>query len=267
MTIDLAAFARAYDGLAPYRDRLEAVVGDWAGEYWQMQRGRYEMLLEYIGEHVGLTPTDRTLDVGIFPGYFTLSLLHMGYDVQGVDLDPDRMLEAAAEPRLRLKRCNIDGEPLPYPDGSFDVVLFSAVLEHLRINPLQTMREFHRVLAPGGRIFVQTPNLGYWLCRARVLLGRGFDESPTIVYRRFEELGHPGHIRVYQMSELLELVRYVGFSVQHRGWSHFRRRLPRRPRAVLDALFGIVPSMRRQLVVTAVKRDATGGAQAAARHP
>ena len=49
------------------------------------------------------------------------------------------------------------GDALPFASGSFDCVLLSEVVEHLQA-PERTMREAARVLRPGGRLLVTTPN-------------------------------------------------------------------------------------------------------------
>jgi 2-polyprenyl-3-methyl-5-hydroxy-6-metoxy-1,4-benzoquinol methylase len=51
---------------------------------------------------------------------------------------------------LPLEQCN-------FPDGSFDCVILSAVLEHL-YNPDETISEISRVLRPGGAVFIDVPN-------------------------------------------------------------------------------------------------------------
>ena len=47
-------------------------------------------------------------------------------------------------------------EALPFPDGSFDAVLCTEVLEHVP-DPAQVLREFKRVTRPGGRVFITVP--------------------------------------------------------------------------------------------------------------
>src|SRR5438067_9344180 len=52
---------------------------------------------------------------------------------------------------LTVRAARADAESLPFPDASFDLVLGHAVLHHLP-NLERAFAEFHRVLAPGGRI-------------------------------------------------------------------------------------------------------------------
>jgi SAM-dependent methyltransferase len=53
---------------------------------------------------------------------------------------------------------NVEIDEFPYPDETFDVVIFSELVEHLAINPVWALAEMHRVLKPGGHLLVSTPN-------------------------------------------------------------------------------------------------------------
>ena len=48
------------------------------------------------------------------------------------------------------------------PDSSVDLVLFCEILEHLAFNPILTWKQIYRVLCPGGRIVLTTPNGNFW---------------------------------------------------------------------------------------------------------
>jgi SAM-dependent methyltransferase len=53
---------------------------------------------------------------------------------------------------------NVETDEFPYPDATFDVVLFAELIEHLAINPVWALAEIHRVLKPDGRLILTTPN-------------------------------------------------------------------------------------------------------------
>lgn len=103
-----------------------------------------------------LAPSQRgtLLDVGCGAGNFLQTMASLGWRVQGVEPDP----AAADTARARgLSVATGTLESAAFPPGHFDVITLSHVIEHLR-DPLATLRECARVLAPGGRVIVVTPN-------------------------------------------------------------------------------------------------------------
>lgn len=101
-----------------------------------------------------LTPTARVLDLGCGRGGVLERLHPRAGFVAGLDPDLASLREHRA-PALALA-CGL-AQALPYPDGSFDLVCASWVLEHLP-DPARAFAEIARVLAPGGRFIFLTPN-------------------------------------------------------------------------------------------------------------
>ena len=104
-----------------------------------------------------LRPGMTLLDCGCGPGTVTIGLAEAVApgQVEGVDIEPsmiERAITIAKERRaekVRFQVANI--RDLPFPDGSFDAVYSSAVLEHLG-DPVQALKEMFRVLKPEGLI-------------------------------------------------------------------------------------------------------------------
>ncbi len=98
----------------------------------------------------------RALEVGAGTGYLSLNLLEAGVVDSAVctDISPGMLaaLEANAE-RLgqSVEAVVAAAEELPFPEESFDVVFGHAVLHHLPDLP-RALREFRRVLRPGGLV-------------------------------------------------------------------------------------------------------------------
>jgi SAM-dependent methyltransferase len=98
----------------------------------------------------------RSLEIGAGTGYFSLNMLQAGAvrEATCTDISPGmiRTLRCNAN-RLGLTvgAARADAESLPFADSSFDLVLGHAVLHHLP-DLRRAFHEFHRVLAPGGRI-------------------------------------------------------------------------------------------------------------------
>jgi SAM-dependent methyltransferase len=74
-------------------------------------------------------------------------------DVVGIDLEP--ALDTANQSSPFGVRGNLN--ELPFPAGHFDLVISRSVVEHLE-DPGQAFREFRRVLKPGGKVILATPN-------------------------------------------------------------------------------------------------------------
>lgn len=67
----------------------------------------------------------------------------------------DTLMQLAGQ---RVDIVNLNHEPLPYPDATFDLVTATEVIEHLE-DFRQVVREIHRVLKPGGVCILSTPNI------------------------------------------------------------------------------------------------------------
>lgn len=112
-----------------------------------------------------LRPGLRVLDVGCGPGTITLGLaaaVSPGGSVVGIDRTGEQFHDAAETARrdaipARFQAASI--YDLPFPDGSFDAVFAHALFEHLA-EPSRALDELHRVLVPGGRIGLRSPDWG-----------------------------------------------------------------------------------------------------------
>ena len=110
-------------------------------------------------QRAGVTVHGRALDAGCGGGGMPLSLAEEAASVVGID-PAERFQEAGVrlgrERGLRnLHFALADGMALPFRDGTFDLVLSHAVIEHVADAPLY-LRECARVLAPGGHVYLST---------------------------------------------------------------------------------------------------------------
>lgn len=85
--------------------------------------------------------------------------------VVGTDIGTD----ALENPYLDEVRLFLPGEPVPYPDESFDVLLADCVLEHLP-DPAAFFAEARRLLKPGGSLCLRTSNLLSYFGLAAMLI-------------------------------------------------------------------------------------------------
>jgi SAM-dependent methyltransferase len=121
-------------------------------------------------------PGLRLLDLGCRTGALTQHYA-AGNEVVGVDVDRVA-LEQAVE-RLGIETVWADVEEgLPFPDGSFDVVVAGELLEHLA-DPGAAVANVRRVLKPGGRFVGSVPNAFRLKSRIRFAAGRHPETDAT----------------------------------------------------------------------------------------
>ena len=154
-------------------------------------------------------PGGRLLDPATGTGSLIPNLLALGYAVEAGDLDPSAYTLASPPCRpLDL------AERLPYADASFDVIVCLETLEHLP-SPRHALGEFARILRPGGRLVVSTPNVQSLLSRIKFFLWGTLDFFDTL------RPGEPapfwlgkGHISPLHFPVLQHALREAGLSVE-----------------------------------------------------
>jgi SAM-dependent methyltransferase len=96
----------------------------------------------------------RALDVGCGVGQVVARLTEAGFEAHGVDVSEPSIARA----KKFCERCQVyDGTRLPFSDDLFDSAGALNVLEHVDA-PENFIREVVRVVAPGGKVLISSPN-------------------------------------------------------------------------------------------------------------
>jgi SAM-dependent methyltransferase len=136
------------------------------------------------------------LDIGCATGALLASLREQGWHTTGVEISLPQAAYARRERNLDVRTLPL--EENRFPSGSFRAVLASHLIEHLN-DPASLIREAYRILIPGGRFYVTTPNIAGF--QARLLGGRWrsaiFD-----------------HLYLFSAKTLPALLRQNGFKVE-----------------------------------------------------
>ena len=138
----------------------------------------------------------RLLEVGSGLGYLLDYFRKDGWDTLGVE--PNAGLCRYAERELGLKVVPEILDDAGIADESFDVVLMMHVIEHVP-DPIDAMREVHRILKPGGLFVMETPRYDTLMFK---LMGK-----------RERSLSCDGHIYFFTSESLARLSGQAGFSI------------------------------------------------------
>jgi len=156
-------------------DRL-VISGDYQyralTEGHPIQRYWHASKLKLVDRLLRPSSADRVLDVGCGSGVVADHIASSGAQVIGVDANPAAVAFAADRfARSNLEFVNGYVDELAYPDGAFTKIVFMEVLEHLPASDaVSALDTFRRLLAPGGRLLVTTPNYsGVWPALEAVL--------------------------------------------------------------------------------------------------
>lgn len=220
------------DGRALMDARAEMVA------YVRLHARAAELSLTMLARHLPAGQRPRVLELGAAPYYFS-ALMHRTFDA---DLKAVNVQAAAwpgepatvtsgvvtlavpwdetgnggrraaggmAERRLAIdvRVANIEKDPFPFETDSFDAVLCMEVLEHLGYSPSHMLAESHRVLVPGGLLFVTVPNLINVKRAVRMVLNR----TTEVPYSGYGMYGR--HQREFAPGEVVRLLTACNFEV------------------------------------------------------
>ncbi|HZL54568.1 MAG TPA: class I SAM-dependent methyltransferase [Solirubrobacteraceae bacterium] len=174
-----------------YFERLWSELPDTPPERFQARR---DFLI------ASLHPGSRVLDVGCGAGWFCEALEAGGFEAVGVDVAGEA-IRRARERCPSVEFALVAEHELPYADGSFDAAWLGETLEHVQ-DGIALLEEIHRVIKPGGRLIVTTPDHGRLL---RLRLG--------LSTRAFEEHFEPrsDHVRFFTQRTLRTLLETCGY--------------------------------------------------------
>lgn len=203
----------------------------------------------------------RLLDIGAHWLHQAVMYADEGFEVTAADLPltfdfPSVQALAKAYGITLLRYSDLSASHVfsQLADDSFDVILFTEIIEHLTFNPVAMWQEIHRVLSPGGRIVVTTPN--YYFLRGRAwrpwrflsLRGGGIPVEDIL---QLNDYGH--HWKEFSMRELQQYFALLSpdfrISKKHHVPEFWRNEPRQQSRALLLNLWlqRLIPPLRANL--------------------
>ncbi len=145
----------------------------------------------YLG---GQTPGN-LLEVGCGAGDYLALMRGMDWDVEGVEIDQAACQHARKKHGLKVHEGTLESKE--YAENSFDAIVLNHVIEHV-FDPITLIKECRRVVKPGGKIILLTPNMESW------------------GHRKFKKdwinLDPPRHIFLFSPKTMLACATAVGFN-------------------------------------------------------
>jgi len=167
-------------------------------------------------DRLGLQPGERLLDLGAGGGRHAFEAMRRGAQVVAVDYDAAALKDVVATAGGMLDAGEItwdawagvvngDALDLPFPDGAFDRIVCSEVLEHIWDDE-RAISEIVRVLRPGGRFAVTVPT--YWPERVSWALNWRYHDTPG------------GHVRIFHQPDLERKLERAGLYLRGSHHAH-----------------------------------------------
>jgi SAM-dependent methyltransferase/glycosyltransferase involved in cell wall biosynthesis len=134
-------------------------IGDYYGHYYHEDNLTFSPISEtrfrsLLASFEPYRRSGRILDVGCGAGHLLKVAMERGWSAYGTEIAAGAFDQLA---RLGITAFRGELQSAGYPDGFFDVVFCSEVIEHL-LDPVSLLDESARILRPGGLIYLTTPN-------------------------------------------------------------------------------------------------------------
>jgi ubiquinone/menaquinone biosynthesis C-methylase UbiE len=146
----MTASAKGCKGLG-----MEGPVAKWYASLTRKSLDEFRTLARRVAEEI--PPGSRVLEVAPGPGYFAIELAKLGdYRITGLDISETFVRIAqrnAANAKVDVDFRHGNASGMPFKSESFDFLLCRAAFKNFA-EPLQALREMHRVLRTGGRALI-----------------------------------------------------------------------------------------------------------------
>lgn len=158
---------------------------------------RYQALEKLLNQHAPallakIEPT--LLDIGCGTGDFLSAAQQAGWQVAGTEVARDAVHRASR--KINSQVAHGDITELDLPESFYDLVTSYHVIEHL-LEPINQLKRCYELLAPGGLLLVETPNIGSLGARLRG--------------KQWSHIIPPEHIIYFSPASLKNALKQAGF--------------------------------------------------------
>jgi SAM-dependent methyltransferase len=192
--------------------------------YYKTHKFRYAYTLKYVAKE----KFEHALELGS-DGF----MIHASRLILGKSLDICGATFSATKPArfdhvfwgdpeaqtFTMLNFNLQEASIPVETASMDFILFCEILEHMPADPMHVLAEINRVLRPGGKVLITTPNSAGALTLRRLLSGK----PPWVHYSFGKDRSIYRHCFEYTPEVLADAMKAAGFDIEllttHNCWS------------------------------------------------
>lgn len=188
--------------------------------YLEAERYRYDTYGPWMPEVMEFADHrgEKVLEIGAGMGTDLAQFAKNGAICTDLDLSAGHLEHARRNFALRGLTATFvhgDGEELPFPDDTFDVVYSNGVIHHTP-NTQQVIERIHRVLKPGGKAIIMVYAENSWNYWRQIVVERGLrqnhfaDQSAGEIMSRSVEISSRGQkplVKVYTAARLRDMFR------------------------------------------------------------
>ncbi len=219
---------------------------------WRLSNSLYECLseyekeflkLEFTGENsldfyinrlkeLGINGLNNVLDVGCGMGQWTIALSKLNSYVNATDINIGRLL-IAQNISDSMKVSNVkyqysNAESSPFEDSQFDAIFCYGVFMFTHMP--KSLSEFYRILKPGGKLYLNTNSLGWYL---HLLLDRGIQKRDLSIIKTSLKmmlktyLGKKQHVMVspYKLGKMIKGQNFSIINIGPEGSTYIKHKL------------------------------------------
>lgn len=146
----------------------------------------------------------RVLEIGCSTGYFSEALKKQENWVYGIELDGAAAAISKSICHELYAGSILDINPTVFAGHYFDAIVMLDVLEHI-VDTEVTLKLIHKIMQPKTELFLCVPNIGHFMSRFNILLGRFDYETYGLMDK--------GHVRFFTPKSATDVLQACGFSV------------------------------------------------------
>ena len=192
-------------------------------DYYKVaELGYWSCIPPWIEKYIKENKVNNCIDIGCMVGTLLLYVknLQPNCDLYACNLIKFLSNEYIEKYNVKFTDTNIELQPFPF-DTKFDVIIFTEIIEHLKCNPIHTLKKIKEHLSQNGRLYLSTPDSESW---GKLNKYNDYKEMPVPTNSN-EFIDDLGHEYQFNKEEMYEIFAECGLEVVNfnlSSWGNYK---------------------------------------------